>query len=117
MHRMGLACAFTLSVVAGGLRMDWDPAKGPAPPVHLRNHPSALAEAAFVSAAVTAGVAARTMRVCTRDELICVPPPSGSRSTARGSAASPGTGGTSTPTAASGRSARGRCNGRAAPSF
>ena len=58
----------------GGFRMDWDPAKGPAAPIHLHNHPSALAEAAFVSEVVSAGVAASTMRTCTRDELICVLP-------------------------------------------
>ena len=54
--------------------MDWDPAKDPATPIHLRNHPSALAEAAFVSESVAAGVAARTMRVCSRTDLICVLP-------------------------------------------
>ena len=34
--------------------MDWDPAKGPATQTYLRNHLSALAEAAFVSESVTA---------------------------------------------------------------
>ena len=74
MHRMGLICALTLSVISGGFRMDWDPAKGPAAPIHLHNHPSALAEAAFVSESVAAGIAARTMRVCSRADLICVLP-------------------------------------------
>ena len=111
LHRMGLVCALTLSVIAGGIRMDRGPAKGPAPPTRLRNHPSALAEAALVLAAVAAGVAARTMRVCTRDELICAPPPSESRSTARGSAALYGMGCTSMPASASSHFAWRHCNG------
>ena len=48
--------------------------KGPAPPAFLRNHPSALAEAAFVLDVILYGVAARTMRECSRDELICILP-------------------------------------------
>ena len=49
MHRIGLVCMHTLSVISGGFLMDSDPAKGPATPIHLHHHPSALAEAAFVS--------------------------------------------------------------------
>jgi hypothetical protein len=63
-------CALTLSVITGGFRMDWDPAA----PTFLRNHPSSLAEAAFVAEAIAAGIAARTMRACSRDELICILP-------------------------------------------
>ena len=74
MHQMGLVCALTLSVISGGFRMDWDPARGPATPAFLRNHPSALAEAAFVAEAIAAGIAARTMRACSRDDLICILP-------------------------------------------
>ena len=74
MHQMGLVCALTLSVIAGGFRMDWDPELGPAPPAFLRNHPSAYAEATFVADAIAAGVAARTMRVCARTDLICILP-------------------------------------------
>ena len=74
MRQMGLVCALTLSVITGGFRMDWDPEMGPAAPTFLRNHPSALAEAAFVAEAIAAGVAARTMRACSRDELICILP-------------------------------------------
>jgi hypothetical protein len=74
MHQMGLICALTLSVITGGFRMDCDPEMGPAPPAFLRNHPSALAEAAFVTEAIAAGVAARTMRACFRDELRCILP-------------------------------------------
>ena len=74
MHTMGLVCALTLSVITGGFRMDWDPAKGPAPPAFLPNHPSALAEAAFVAEAIAAGVAAGTMEVCQRSALICILP-------------------------------------------
>ena len=54
--------------------MDWDPDKGPAPPAFLRNHPSALAEAAFVADAIATGIAARTMRACSRADLICILP-------------------------------------------
>jgi hypothetical protein len=32
MHQMGLVCALTLSVIASGFRMDWDPELGPARP-------------------------------------------------------------------------------------
>ncbi len=76
MHQMGLVCALTLSVITGGFRgMDWDPDRRPAPPAFLGNHPSsALAEAAFVSGAIASGIAARTMRACSRDELICILP-------------------------------------------
>ena len=74
MHQIGFVCALTLSVLAGGYRLDWDPALGQAPPIFLRNHPSAFAEAAFVASAIAAGVAARTMRACTREELRCILP-------------------------------------------
>ncbi len=70
MHQMGLVCAPTLSVITGGFRMDWDPDRGPAPPAFLRNHPSALTEAAVVSGAIASGIAARTMLACSHDELI-----------------------------------------------
>ncbi len=77
MRQMGLVCALTLSVISGGFRMDWDPDKGPAPSAFLRNHPSALAEVAFVTEAIAAGIAARTMRASSTrrgDELICILP-------------------------------------------
>jgi hypothetical protein len=73
-HQMGLVCALTLSVITGGFRMDWDPDRGPAPPAFLRNHPSALVEAAFVSGAIASGIAARTVWPCSCDELICILP-------------------------------------------
>ena len=72
MHVMGLVCSLTLSVLLGCFRMDWDPVKGPAPPAFLRNHPSALAEAAFVLDAILSCVTSSTMRECSRDELICI---------------------------------------------
>ena len=72
MRQMGLVCALTLSVITGGFRMDWDPERDPSTPTFLRNHPSALAEAAFVAEAIAAGVAARTMLACSRDDLICI---------------------------------------------
>ena len=74
MRQIGFTCALTLSVLQSGFRLDWDPAKGPAEPVFLRNHPSARAEAVFVSGAIAAGVLARTMRVCSRSELKCILP-------------------------------------------
>jgi hypothetical protein len=74
MHQIGFVCALTLSVIASGYRLDWDPTLGPAPPVFLRNHPSAFAEAAFVAAAIAAGVQAGTMRICAREDLICILP-------------------------------------------
>ena len=74
MHAMGMVCALTLSVITGGFRMDWDPDMGPAAPTFLRNHPSAIAEAAFVAESIAAGVLARTMRVCARDDLVCILP-------------------------------------------
>ena len=74
MHQMGLVCALTLSVISGGFRMDWDPALGEAIPIFLRNHPSAFEEAAFVTAAIAAGVTARTMRAVPRDSLKCILP-------------------------------------------
>ena len=54
--------------------MDWDPALGEAPPIFLQNHPSAWAESAFVTTAIAEGVAACTMRVCARSDLICILP-------------------------------------------
>ncbi len=56
--------------------MDWDPGRGPAQPAFLRRgkDPSALAEAAFASGAIASGIAARTMRTCSRDELIRILP-------------------------------------------
>ena len=74
MHQIGIVCALTLSVIAGGFRMDWDPALGEASPIFLKNHPSALAESGFVTSAIADGVAARTMRVCARSALICILP-------------------------------------------
>ncbi len=75
MRQMGLVCALTLSVIASRFRMDWGPDKGPAPAAFLHNHPFALAEAAFVLDAIASGISARTMRACSRDELICILPP------------------------------------------
>ena len=59
---MGLVCAVTFAVIAGGFRMAWGPFLGEAKPIFLRNHPSAFEEAVFVTAAVAAGVANSTMR-------------------------------------------------------
>jgi hypothetical protein len=51
--------------------MDWDPVKGTTTPTFLRNHPSAIVEAALVADASSTGFAASIMRICTRDELLC----------------------------------------------
>jgi len=60
MHQIGMVCATTLSVITSGYRLEWDPAKGPPPRCHLRNHPSANANAAFVSEKVAEGMAWRS---------------------------------------------------------
>ena len=54
--------------------MDCGPDRVPAPTAFLHNRPSALAEAAFAQGAIASGIAARTMRACSRDELICILP-------------------------------------------
>ena len=74
MHRLGLVCALTLSIIADGYRLDWDPKEGIPPPVTLPNKQTALKEAAFVSKAIAEGVAAGVMRPCRRDALTCILP-------------------------------------------
>ena len=76
LHQIGLICALTLSVIDSGYRLESDPAKGPPARCWLRNHPSALeqAAAAFVSAKVAEGVLAGTMVTCLRSELWCILP-------------------------------------------
>jgi len=74
MRQMGTLCALTLSIVTSGYQMEWDPLKGPASPVHLRNHNSAFAETTFVTEAVAAGVAAGIMVACDRSVLRCILP-------------------------------------------
>jgi hypothetical protein len=77
-HAMGVICAPALSVLSDRFLMDWDPARGLAPHTFLRLHhlqpTSAIAEATFVADVIATGVTARTMRMCTRDELICILP-------------------------------------------
>ena len=48
-QQIGLVSALMLSIITDGCCLDWDPAKGPAPPVLLPNLPSARAEAAYIS--------------------------------------------------------------------
>jgi hypothetical protein len=81
MHQIGIVCALTLSIIAGGFRMDWDPALGEASPIFLKNHSSALAESGFVTSAIADCVVASTMRVWTRSALAesCAFSPSGLR--------------------------------------
>jgi hypothetical protein len=76
MHQIGIVCALTLSVIAGGFRMDWDPALGEASSIFLKNHPSALAERGFVTSAIADGVAASTMWGAL-GRPSCASPPSG----------------------------------------
>ena len=74
MRQMGALCAFTLSIITSGYQMEWNPQKGPAPPVHLRNHNSAFAETEFVTTAIAAGVAAGIMVACDKSTLRCILP-------------------------------------------
>jgi hypothetical protein len=74
MAAMCLPCALTISILAHGYQLDWCEKRGVASAAALRNHPSAFKEAAFVTEAVQAGVAAGTMRPCTREFLRCVLP-------------------------------------------
>ena len=74
MQQIGLVSALVISIITDGCGLDWDPVKGPAPPVFLPNLPSARTEAAFVAEAVAAGVTAGIMQPCSRGDLICVLP-------------------------------------------
>ncbi len=74
MHTICMIGALTLSILLGGFCMDWDPAMGPAPPTFLRNHPSTVLGAGSVADAIATCVAASTLRIYTRDELICIFP-------------------------------------------
>ena len=74
MAKMGSVCAFTLSILASGYKLEWDPAKGPAAPAYLRNHPSAQSNSIFVSEAVQAGVDSGIIRQCSRADLRCILP-------------------------------------------
>ena len=74
MRQMGTRCALTLSIITSGYQMEWDPTKGPAPPVHLRNHNSAGAETEFVTSAVMSGVAAGITAACDKSTLRCTLP-------------------------------------------
>ena len=67
--QIGLICALTLSVIDSGYQLEWDPAKGPPARRWLRNYPSALEQAAFVSTKVAEGVLAGTMVTFSRSEL------------------------------------------------
>ena len=71
MQQIGLVSALVLSIITDGCGLDWDPAKAPpTPPVLHPNLPTARAEAAYVSEAVSAGI----MQPCARSDLICVLP-------------------------------------------
>ena len=73
MKKMGAVCALTLSILATGYRLEWAEA-GPATPAWLPNHPSAMADAAFVTESVNTGVAMGIMRPCSREFLTCCLP-------------------------------------------
>ena len=74
MAKMGCVCALTLSILTSGYQLEWDETKGPAAPIQLRNHQSALADAAFTSSAVQAGISTGVIRRCARSDLKCVLP-------------------------------------------
>ena len=74
MHQIGMVCATTLSVITSGYRLEWDTTTGPPPRCILRNHPSANANAAFVSEKVAEGIAWQTMQRCSPNDLHCVLP-------------------------------------------
>jgi hypothetical protein len=74
MKVMGTICALTLSILATGYRLDWDPATGPALPVFQSNHPSASMHREFTREAVATGAAMGIMRPCSRDFLTCILP-------------------------------------------
>lgn len=74
MAKMGSVCALTLSIICSGYRLEWDPRKGPAQPVQLRNHPSTASHSDFVKESICAGVSMGVMRPCKRGDLICVLP-------------------------------------------
>ena len=74
MQRSGLVPALALSTFADGCGLDWDSAKGSAPPVQFSNLPLARAEAPYVSEAVSAAVTAGIVQPCARSDLMCIPP-------------------------------------------
>jgi hypothetical protein len=74
MHKMGIVCALTLSILAGGYRLEWDEKKGPPAPGLFPNAKSVFAATEFVSAAIAEGVSLGTMAPCARSQLLCVLP-------------------------------------------
>ena len=74
MHKMGIMCALTLSILAGGYRLEWDRAMGPPAPGLFPNAKSAFTATEFVSAAIAEGVSLGTMAPCARAQLLCVLP-------------------------------------------
>ena len=74
MHLISMVCALTLSILAEGYQLEWDPMRGPAPPIRLCNHPSVIKQWDFVSGAVSTGVKSRIMQHCDRNDLLCVLP-------------------------------------------
>ena len=74
MKVMGTICALTLSILASGYRLDWNPETGPATPACQANHPSASMHRAFTCDAVATGVAMGIMRPCSHEFLTCTLP-------------------------------------------
>ena len=66
MRQMGVICAMTMSIILDGYRLEWDPAKGPAPPVQLRNLASVKTDEGFVTRSVEAGVLSGIIQECQR---------------------------------------------------
>ena len=72
MHLIGTVCTLTLSILTKGYQLEWDPTRGPAQPIRLHNHPSAIKQWDFVSGAVLTGVKSSIMQHCNRNDLLCV---------------------------------------------
>jgi len=64
----------TMSIILDGYKLEWDPAKGPAPPVQLRNLASVKTDEGFVTRSVEAGVLSGIIQECPKEELICILP-------------------------------------------
>ena len=64
----------TMSIILDGYRLEWDPAKVPAPPVQIRNLASVRTDEDFVTRSIEAGVLSGIMQECPKEELICILP-------------------------------------------
>jgi hypothetical protein len=74
MHKMGIECALTLSILAGGYRLEWDEAMGPPAPCLFQNAKSAFTVPEFDSATIAERVSLGTMTPFAREHLLCILP-------------------------------------------